>query len=316
LDLNQEETCDRDALEQMVQQAYGGKARVQIDEISESTTNCTSRAGTGRWQNVKCRVMCDDDSEAKTWLSSGAARQTLTNAMNVSNAKALEFATAANVDDVDAVTLKLDSDSSSILCGACLLYTADDKCDKIVCYSDRFSADGSVRHSGDTQVDGKSVHTISIVLSQVPDDITQLYFTLCSCGPADLSGFVNPSIMLYQNNQPDANMLEYSINQAAKSASSVMARMLRQPTWAQGDVAVISRALRKLRLPLLGIDLIISMAIESSWSLQALGTEEWNIEQKICSNYHYGTSLIEERLKSKTSVATEMFNIKRPSQAE
>jgi stress response protein SCP2 len=315
LDLNEEETYDRAELEQKIQQAYGASARVQIDEVSECSLRA-SRAGTGRWQNVKCRVMCDDASEAKQWVADGTARQKLASALNVTNTAAVEFGKEAQVDDVDAVTLKLDSDSASILCGACLLYNADDRCEKVVCYSDRFSAEGSVRHSGDTQVDGKSVHTISIVLSKVPDDISQLYFTLCSCGPADLSGFANPSIMLYQNSQPDANLLEYSINQAEKSASCVMARMLRQPVWTQGDAAVISRTLRKLRLPLLSIDLIMAMATESSWSLQALGTEEWNIAEKICSNYHYSKVLIEERLKTKTSASVGMVGFKRPSAAQ
>jgi stress response protein SCP2 len=315
LDLNQEENCDRVELEKMIQKAYGANATVQIDDVSEATRS-GDRSSTGRWQNVKGRVMCDDAYEAKRWVSDGNTRERLATALAVSSPAAVEFGSAAKVDDVDAVTLKLDSDSASILCGACLLYTADDTCEKVVCYSDRYSAEGSVRHSGDTQVDGKSVHTISIVLSKVPEDISQLYFTLCSCGPADLSGFVNPSIMLYQNSQPDANLLEYSINQAEKSASCVMARMLRQPVWTQGDAAVISRTLRKLRLPLLSIDLIMAMATESSWSLQALGTEEWNIAEKICSNYHYSKVLIEERLKTKTSASVGMVGFKRPSAAQ
>merc|ERR1719316_1478537 len=118
--------------------------------------------------------------------------------MNMDN-KALEFETAATMNEVDALTLKLDSDSAHILCGACLLYNDHHECEKVVCYRDKSFWANAVQHSGDTKVDGKSVHTLSVRLSRVPPEITQLYFTLCSCGPSDLSHFKNPSIMLYEN---------------------------------------------------------------------------------------------------------------------
>jgi stress response protein SCP2 len=306
LDLNQEDTYDPAALQAMVQKAYGGSAQVQIDEVSEAKPQA-SRVGTGRWQNVKCRVLCDSAVEAKEWLQNGGVQERLSTAMNVNSA--VEFETAAKVDDVDAITLKLDSDSAHILCGACLLYTAEDECQQVVCYSDRRSTDNSVQHSGDTQVNGKSVHTISVLLSKVPVGVTQLYFTLCSCGPSDLSEFTNPSIMLYQNSAPDANLLEYSINQAEKSASCVMARIMRQPLWRESEVAMISRVLRRLRVPLLCLDLIMAMAEESSWSIQALGTQEWNITENICSNYHHCQSLIEERLRTKMPASSRKAHV-------
>merc|ERR1712226_918086 len=107
----------------------------------------------------------------------------------------VNFHAAPKMDEVDAVTLKLDSDSSQILCGACLLYDTQGNCEKVVHYSDR-GYGKAVVHSGDTQVGGKSVHTINIVQSGIPLHVNRMYFTLCSCGPEDLSGFKNPSIML------------------------------------------------------------------------------------------------------------------------
>jgi len=207
------------------------------------------------------------------------------------------------MDTVDAITLKLDSDSAHILCGACLLYNARNQCEQVVCHSDRFFSGGIVRHSGDTKVDGKSVHTIGATLSKVPDEVTQLYFTICSCGPADLSGFKDPSIMLYENSKSDTNLLEYSINQAAQSVSSVMARMIRRPAWSNADKAILAHVLRKLRMPLLCIDLCLAMAEESSWDIQALGTEEWNMKANICGNYGAGRELIEARLREQSSAA-------------
>lgn len=309
LDFGSEAAVTPEVLQQQIQSAYGSKARVQIDELSEAQTKASR---SGRWQNVKCRVMCDDAGEAKSWLSSGSAQTRLATAMNC-DAGAVEFESAAKVDEVDAITMKLDSDSAHILCGACLLYNADNECTKVVCHSDRNDGRASIMHSGDTQVDGKSVHTITVVQSKVPEDVTQLYFTLCSCGPADLSGFLNPSIMLYQNSQPDANLLEYSINQAAKSVSCVMARMIRQPMWTKDDRVVVACVLRRLRMPLLCIDLCLAMAAETSWSIQALGTEDWNMPEKICGNYDHGKRKIEQQLKENPTIGAKIVSVGGPS---
>jgi len=86
--------------------------------------------------------------------------------------------------------------------------------------------------------------------------------------------------MLYDHSQPDANLSEYSINQAAKSVSCVMARMIREPAWSPDDRVKIACVLRRVGLPFLCIDLCIAMGITSKWDIQALGTEEWNLKEK------------------------------------
>jgi len=304
LDFQQEEELDAERLEETIMKAYGGRARVTIDEVAdkdEASRRQSNRSEGKRWQNVKCRVMFDDAEEAKTWQQRGASSRQVQSSISTAlqlDSNAVEFDSETKVGEVDAITLKLDSDSSHILCGACLLYNGQGECEKIVHHSDRHFAGGAVQHSGDTQVDGKSVHTISIVQSKITDEVQQIYFTLCSCGPEDLSGFKNPSIMLFDNNQPDANLLEYSINQAANSVSCVMASMLRQPSWSLGDKAVIAHTLRRVKLPLLCIDLVMAMAAESTWAVQALGTEEWNLKAKICCNYDASKELIERHLSS------------------
>jgi len=326
LNVEKEQDFDLEELERSIQISYGGSARVQIDEVADvpstpassalplAASSSAPRAGK-RMQNVSCRVMFGSAEEAKTWSAvSTCSRQvqtTLASAMAIDGA-AVEFEDGGvQMDTVDAVTLKLDSDSRHILCGACLAYNAQDECAKVVCHSDRYFQQNSVQHSGDTVVDGKSVHTISVVMSKVPEDITQLYFTICSCGPSDLSGFKNPSIMLYENAQPDANLLEYSIDQAEKSVSSVMARMIRRPVWNAVDRVLIERTLRKLKMPLLCIDLCMAMAAETSWDIQALGTPEWHLPQKICSNYGPGKDLISENLRKRTAVTTSRVSVQR-----
>lgn len=320
LNLAKEEDLDIAELERSIQMSYGGNARVQIDEVADEAlalsapSAVSSAAPQRRNQKVKARVMFDSAEEARGWemksMQSRVVQSGLASAMALDNG-AVEFDGGVQMDAVDAVTLKLDSDSAHILCGACLLYDAQNECKKVVCHNDRYFGDGCVKHSGDTQVDGKSVHTIGVVMSKIPDDVTQLFFTICSCGPDDLSGFKNPSIMLYENVQPDANLLEYSIDQAAKSVSSVMARMLRRPVWTAVDRVLIERGLRRLRMPLLCIDLCMAMAAETSWDIQALGTEEWNTPAKICANYGPGKELIQENLRKNTAVTTSRVSVQR-----
>jgi stress response protein SCP2 len=203
-------------------------------------------------------------------------------------ADAVELDVPAVMDEVDAVTLQLDSDSSSILCGACLLYDSDGVCEKVVHYSDRVyknQADsytgGVVLHSGDTKV---------------PANISQMYLTLCSCGPANLSGFANPSISLYDQAEPSANLLEYTINQAGESCSCVMARLVRRAEWRKEKAVRVAWMLRQKGMPFLCIDICLTMAADQVWSVQALGTQEWHLTRKICGNYGPAQRLIEEML--------------------
>jgi stress response protein SCP2 len=310
LDIQQDDDLDMRSLEESIMKAYGGRAQVQIDNVLDKSPQCSftstssiTAAGSvlpsQRLQNIKCRVMFDDAAEARTWQcrsqNTRVVQTCLAEQLNLAES-AVEFDQATQMNEVNSVTLKLDSDSTHILCGACLLYERSGECEDVVCYNNRASYGGSIQHSGDTQIDGKSVHTIKLALSDIPDNINQLYFTLCSCGPANLSGFVNPSISLFENNQPGSNLLEYSINQAGASASCVMARMLQQPTWSAKDLEDIFKILRGLRIPLLCIDLCLAMAQQSSWKLQALGTPEWNTPEKICSNYHFCKDLIKAQL--------------------
>jgi len=303
LDLAADEALDEESLQCAVARTYGGSARVQIDEIADKAP---ALEGSCRRQSVKCRVMFDNTEEARGWQqrsqTSRFVQDNVAERMRLSS-DAVQFDAPAMMDEVDAITLKLDSDSSHILCGACLLYDSRGMCEKVVCYTDRFFCGGAVRHSGDTKVDGKSVHTISIIQSKVPASVTQMYFTLCSCGPADLSGFRNPSIMLYDQRQPDANLLEYSINQAANSVSCVMARLVRRPSWSADDRVAIACTLRRKGLSFLCIDLCLAMAAESAWAVQALGTEEWNLKEKICGSYEPSKRLIEAKFSDNAGVS-------------
>lgn len=125
---------------------------------------------------------------------------------------------------VSDVRLVLGSDSSHILCGACLVYN-DLVCTEIAHYGSRNACRGAISHSGDTMVDGKSKHTIRVDLSKLPSSVTRLFFTLCACGCNDLSGFRNPAIdMDDENGMP---LCTYSLDTAGNAPTVVMAVVAR-----------------------------------------------------------------------------------------
>jgi stress response protein SCP2 len=283
-----------------IQQSYGGTARVQIDEVSDRAAEASNTRL--RKQNVMCRVLFDDADEARGWQLSNASdagrawQDRLATNLGV-RGDAVELDGPTRMEEVDAITLKLDSDSSHILCGACMLYDSHGVCQKVVHYSDRSFAGGVVSHSGDTRVDGKSVHTISLSQSRIPAEVSRLYFTLCSCGPQDLSGFRNPSIMLYDHSEPDANLLEYAIEQAAQSPSCVMARLIRRPAWKLEERVAATCALRRRGVSSLCVDIILAMAADTHWDVEALGSEDWHLKEKICCNYTPAQNLVESKFR-------------------
>lgn len=126
--------------------------------------------------------------------------------------------------DVRQVHLELGSDSEMILCGACLVYE-DLTCAHVVSYDSPSSYKGAVKHSGDMQVNGKSMHLIDIDLARLPSTVTRLFLTLCSCGCADLSGFKTPSIRM--QDAKGAPLCTYNLEQAGRAPTVVMAAICR-----------------------------------------------------------------------------------------
>merc|ERR1712217_232650 len=125
---------------------------------------------------------------------------------------------------VSNVRLVLGSDSSSILCGACLVYN-DLICTEIAHYGSRHACGGAISHSGDTVVDGKSKHTIDVDLSCLPPSVTRLFFTLCACGCNNLSDFQNPAIDMDDEN--GVPLCTYSLDTAGNAPTVVMAVVAR-----------------------------------------------------------------------------------------
>jgi stress response protein SCP2 len=156
------------------------------------------------------------------------------------------------------IHLYLGSGNSSILCGACLLYSADGKCLDTVHYSRRYSANRAIRHSGDSSdACGHSCHTIDCALHKLPSNVYKIYFTLCSCGDgaASLSHFAAPRINLTDKGT-GSELCEYQLqgDKKGKAMSVVMASMTRS----------------------IG---------GKGWQVTAIGGAEAETEQRCCGNY-------------------------------
>merc|ERR1712048_512923 len=72
-----------------------------------------------------------------------------------------------------------------------------------------------------------------VALSDLGQGVKQLFFTLCACGPSNLSAFKEPVISLYENGVPDINLIQYPIEQAGQSRSVVMCRLYRSESGGQ-----------------------------------------------------------------------------------
>eukprot|EP00615_Pteridomonas_danica_P012141 CAMPEP_0114353394 /NCGR_PEP_ID=MMETSP0101-20121206/18635_1 /TAXON_ID=38822 ORGANISM="Pteridomonas danica, Strain PT" /NCGR_SAMPLE_ID=MMETSP0101 /ASSEMBLY_ACC=CAM_ASM_000211 /LENGTH=598 /DNA_ID=CAMNT_0001494217 /DNA_START=770 /DNA_END=2566 /DNA_ORIENTATION=- len=124
--------------------------------------------------------------------------------------------------------LELSSDSTSILCGACLAYDDDNNYIDSSNYSSRLGCNGSLKHSGDTIIDGKSKHKIYVDFNKLPSNVNSLFFSLCACGPSDLSHFKRPYINL-SDGITQGNLCRYDLSDAGKAPSNLMAAVSKIP---------------------------------------------------------------------------------------
>eukprot|EP01084_Bolivina_argentea_P129404 228556_1 len=245
---------NKDEFIETVQSVYGSHARVEMQSISNNNNK----------QQIQYQVVFNSKEQAQEAFSqNNFYEQQIASHLGISQSL-LKFDKPCSPKSIDGMTLQLDSDSTSILCGACLIYDKNNKCLRVVSISNR-DYNGIITHSGDTRVSGKSVHTVQLNLQSLTSNVKQLFFTLCACGGQDLSHFKRPIIALYANDEKNVNLIQYSIEQAANSRSVVMGRIFRN---------------------------------NNGWSIQALGTEEWGVPEKVCSHYDIAQTLIDTRLNS------------------
>eukprot|EP01083_Nonionella_stella_P226394 804050_1 len=245
-----------------VQKVYGNGSNVEIIKVVFMLNN----EGTvkGKRQEIEYQIVFNDEDKANVSCTNyKTLQEKIARALKVPVTD-LVFTNDDTSSSIERFTLQLDSDSSHILCGACLVYDQTDTCMHSVNYGNR-RLNNNILHSGDTQVNGKSVHTIQLNLSELikNEKIKQMFFTLCACGPSNLSDFKEPTILLYEESSPDINLIRYEIDEAGTSRSVVMCRIFRNRN--------------------------------GYWSLQALGYEAWHITQSVCGNYQHAKTVINKQ---------------------
>lgn len=183
----------------------------------------------------------EDEVNKKTPPPAPVAARSAAGDRNRVNATRSDGCDDADMDltGVKNVTLKLGADGGGILCGAALVYSGKKK-EKAVCYCDR-NFKGAIKHSGDSYVGGKSTHTINIDLAKIPKAVDKVYLTLCSCGPANLQKYTNPSVELLGDD--DSPMIRYDLTDAGESQSTIMAVLEKSAaSWKASPVGAVCPA--------------------------------------------------------------------------
>ncbi len=88
----------------------------------------------------------------------------------------------------------------------------------------------AVYHSGDRQnkVLKQGKHLIKVDLSQLPEEITHIFFTLSSYKSPNISHFRNPTLRFFDESKPDKMLCPDQIKKAGKSQAIVMCSLIKQ----------------------------------------------------------------------------------------
>jgi len=312
MSLRQERDLDLGALRQAIHSIFGWKARLDFYRHEDLPSELTSARAPGRWQAIRCQVSVLGKVHAH--LHEFRERTSRLNSA-IQTHMGLTFHdvrldAVRELEEVDSLVMKLASGSGHVLCGACLVYNRQGRCEKVVRYDDRHYLDDAVRHSGDHKESKQSRHHINIALSKLPHDVEQLFFTVCACGHDDLSCFRNPTVELYEKKR-QAKLYGHALDKVAlqcwHSHSLVVARLIRMPVWEADARAQVIMTLRRCGLQWPCVQLVLSMAYEGGWYVQALGTEEWSMREKACTRqYDVCQGLIERHLRAERGLGNQL----------
>ncbi|CAG8542208.1 4804_t:CDS:2, partial [Acaulospora colombiana] len=108
--------------------------------------------------------------------------------------------------------------------GTCLIYAGDRLWKKYDYSSSFYPSIPYIKHSGDI-IDNeqeKGHHKITAKLDELPENVGQLYLILSSWRSPTIGHFRDPSFKLYDENDPDRQLLDYTIQRAANSQAVIM----------------------------------------------------------------------------------------------
>ncbi|CAG8655214.1 1090_t:CDS:2 [Acaulospora morrowiae] len=106
--------------------------------------------------------------------------------------------------------------------GTCLIYAGDRLWKKYDYLSTFYPPIPYIKHSGDVIDEYQGHHKITARLNELPDNVGQLYLILSSWRSPTIGHFRNPSFKLYDEGDPEKQLLDYTINRAANSQAVIM----------------------------------------------------------------------------------------------
>ncbi|CAG8501012.1 513_t:CDS:2 [Scutellospora calospora] len=108
--------------------------------------------------------------------------------------------------------------------GSCLLYAGDTFWRKYDYASVYYPSFPHMRHSGDVMDNTRRTGSqrITAKLDQLPPEVTQLYFVLSSWKSPTIGHFQRPSFKLFDETQPDKDLCNYTLGEAANSQAVIM----------------------------------------------------------------------------------------------
>jgi tellurium resistance protein TerZ len=121
---------------------------------------------------------------------------------------------------------RVDLDASA------LLYSADGTLIDQVWYRQLRSQDGSVQHTGDN-VEGEGegdLESIRVDLSQVPEEVTTLVFTVNSYTGQSFSRIANASCRLVDETYGEEEMGSFNLSASGAHTAQIMAKLSREGT--------------------------------------------------------------------------------------
>ncbi|CAG8511146.1 560_t:CDS:2 [Diversispora eburnea] len=139
--------------------------------------------------------------------------------------------------------------------GTCMLYTGNKFWRKYDYQSTTYFDIPNMSHSGDLMdhVNRRGHHRILANLSNLPTDVTKLYFILSSWNSPNIGHFPNPSFRMYDSSTPNINLCTYTIQQAASSQAVIMCCVGKNNldgSWAVYEVGQLSAGNAKNYVPI------------------------------------------------------------------
>lgn len=213
-----------------------------IATAAKTTQSCVSLQIKTQGKGTTKRVEVDFSVEVERGAESQSMVGSLTDSSLVQHVASLVGVTAkkvvvkAEAHPLQEALLSLDwgfpQTGNDFLDGSCLIYSEHRLLDVVDYRGARNWSAGtgpaaSVLHSGDVMSPGGGSHVIRVRLAQLPDHVTDCFFTLSAYNCRDLSLFRQPSMRLFDADCPSHLLTTYEVADAGHASAVVVCALTR-----------------------------------------------------------------------------------------